>query len=241
LAAQTPELGSALLAAFEKGDSEFLASLRTRQERELAVLNRKVREDQWRDSDWQVQALEKSKQSQQASRRYYAQLIANGLLAHENAYVDMTNVSMDDRTAANITEGISEVMNLIPNIFVGTVDFTEIPIEDKLAAMFKTIARITNTVADIASTTGALDLTEGGWDRRLQDWVERVTELDIQIEQTELQVLGAERRRDQALCELNIQQRTIEQATEVLDFLRDKFTNHALYLFCKSIRQTCTA
>ena len=121
---QTRELGSALLAAFEKGDSEFLASVRARQERELAVLTRKVREDQWRDSDWQVQALEKSKQSQQASRRYYAQLIANGLIAHENAYVDMTNVSMDDRAAANITEGIAEAMDLIPDIFVGTSDFT---------------------------------------------------------------------------------------------------------------------
>ena len=35
----------------------------------------------------------------------------------------------------------------------------------------------------------------------------------------------------QALRELNIQQGQIEQATETLDFLRDKFTNHAFYLF----------
>ena len=34
-----------LLAAFEKGDAEFLASVRARQERELAHLNRRVRED----------------------------------------------------------------------------------------------------------------------------------------------------------------------------------------------------
>ena len=231
LADHTRGLGNALLAAFEKGDSEFLAALRARHERELAHLNEKVRQDAWRDADWQVQALEKSKQSLQASRRYYAQLIANGLNAHENAYVDMTNVSMADRAAANISEGIAEAMDVIPDVFVGTVDFTQIPVGTKLAGLFKTIARITNTVADIANTTASLDLTEAGWDRRLQDWIHQVEILDIQIEQTELQILGAERRRNQTLRELNIQRRTLEQAKDTLDVLRDKFTNHAVYLF----------
>jgi Tc toxin complex TcA C-terminal TcB-binding domain len=231
LAALTREFGAALLAAFEKGDAEYLASVRTRHERELTQLNLKVRQDQWRDADWQVQALEKSKQSEQTSRRYYANLIANGLNAHETAYADMTSVSMDDRAAANITEGIAEAMDMIPDIFVGTSDFVQLPIGTKLAGLFKTIARITNTVADVANTTASLDLTEASWDRRLQDWVHQVEILDIGIEQTELQILGAERRRHQALHELNIQQRQIEQATEALDLLRDKFTNHAVYLY----------
>jgi hypothetical protein len=231
LAAVVRELGGALQAAFEKGDAEFLASVRARHEREIARLNQKVREDLWRDSDWQVQALEKSKQSLQSSRRYYANLIANGLIPHETGYLDMTNASMDDRAAANVMEGIAEVMDLIPDVFVGTSDFVQLPIGTKLAGLFKTIARITNTVADVAGTTASLDLTEAGWDRRLQDWVHQVEVLDIQIEQAELQILGAERRRDQALREVNIQQRTVEQANEVLDLLRDKLTSHAIHLF----------
>ncbi len=63
LAAQTRELGALLLSAFEKGDAEFLASVRARHDRELARLNLKVREDAWRDADWQVQALGKLKLS----------------------------------------------------------------------------------------------------------------------------------------------------------------------------------
>jgi Tc toxin complex TcA C-terminal TcB-binding domain len=231
LAAQTREFGGLLLAAFEKGDSEFLTSVRARQERELAHLNRRVREDVWRDADWQVQALGKSKLSLQASRQYYAQLIANGLNAGENGYVTMTGVSIGARTAANVSEGIGEAMDMVPDLFVGTVDFAQIPIGTKLAGMFKTIARISNTLADIATSTASLDLTEGGFDRRLQDWVHQVQVLDIQIEQTELQILGAERRRNQSLRELNVQERMIEQATETLDIFRDKFTNHAFYLF----------
>ena len=54
-----PANSAALLAAFEKGDAEFLASVRARQELELAHLNLRVREDVWRDADWQVQALDK--------------------------------------------------------------------------------------------------------------------------------------------------------------------------------------
>src|SRR5439155_6636084 len=50
------------------------------------------------------------------------------------------------------------------------------------------------------------------------------------IEMIERQKLGAERRRDAALREVNDQQRQIENSAEVQDFLRDKFTNPALYL-----------
>jgi Tc toxin complex TcA C-terminal TcB-binding domain len=55
--------------------------------------------------------------------------------------------------------------------------------------------------------------------------------LPIEIQQIELQILGAHRRRDQALQELNNQQRQIEHATELQDFLRDKFTSAELYLW----------
>ena len=231
LAAQTRELGAALLAAFEKGDNEFLNSVRARQERELAHLNRRVREDVWRDADWQVQALGKAKLSLQSSRQYYAQLIANGLNSGENGYVAMTGVSLGARTAASVTEGLAEAMDVVPDLFVGTVDFAQLPVGTKLAGLFKTIARVSTIFADFANTTAGLDLTEGGWDRRTQDWVHQVQVLDIQIEQTELQILGAERRRNQNLRELNIQERTIEQTTEILDLMRDKFTSHAFYLF----------
>lgn len=230
-AGQVRELGAALLAAFEKGDAEFLSSVHARQESELAHLNLRCRKDEWSDSDWQVQALEKSKQSLQSSRRYYAGLIAAGLNADENGYVAMLGQSMGERTAANVSEGVAEAMDMIPDIFCGEDNFIQIPVGTKLAGLFKTIARITNTLADIAGTTAQLDLTEGGWDRRRQDWVHQVEVLDIQIEQTELQILGAERRRDHALRDLNVQQRTIEQVTETLDLLRDKFTNHAVYLY----------
>jgi hypothetical protein len=231
LATQSRDLGALLLAAFEKGDVEFLASVRARHERELAHLNLRVREDVWRDADWQVQALEKSKLALQSSRQYFAGLIANGLNANENAYVANVDAGIVERTAANVLEGTAEAMTMTPDLFVGQDNFMQIPVGTKLAGLFKTLARVSNTLADISNSSAALDLTEAGWDRRLQDWIHQVQVLDIEIEQTERLILGAERRRNQNLRELNIQQREIEQATETLDLLRDRFTNHALYLY----------
>jgi hypothetical protein len=82
----------------------------------------------------------------------------------------------------------------------------------------------------MASETAGLDLTQAGWARRLQEWVHLVEVHDLEIHQIERQILASERRRDFALHELNNQQRQIENGQVVLDFLRDKFTNHDLYL-----------
>ena len=107
------------------------------------------------------------------------------------------------------------------------------PIGTKIAHFFEAIARIMTTVADIQSTTAAMDVTQAGWQRRSDEWFHQMQVLPIEIQQTELQILGAQRRRDQALQELNNAQRQIENATEVLDFLRDKFTATDLYLWLR--------
>src|SRR6202034_612128 len=47
LTGRVRELGAALLSAYEKGDAEYLASIRAGQERELLALGLSVRQDQW--------------------------------------------------------------------------------------------------------------------------------------------------------------------------------------------------
>ena len=79
-------------------------------------------------------------------------------------------------------------------------------------------------------------MTQAGWQRRAVEWLHQMQTLPIEIQQIELQILGAQRRRDQALQELNNSQRQIEHATEVLDFLRDKFTATELYLWLQARR-----
>jgi hypothetical protein len=230
LAGRVRELGAALLAAYEKGDAEYLASLRAGQERELQALALPIRQDQWRDADWQVQALQQSKDVSQTNLLYYTGLYQNGLLNNEIQNIDLATNAMQMRTSANITEAEGEAMKVIADIFVGFCSSdSQVPIGTKLAGVFETIAKVMMTVADVQAATAAIDLTEAGWQRRSDDWFHQMQILPTEIQQIELQILGAQRRRDQAMQELNNQLRQIENAAEVLDFMRDKFTATELY------------
>ncbi|GHO56150.1 neuraminidase-like domain-containing protein [Ktedonobacter robiniae] len=238
IANQVREFGAALLAAFEKGDAEYLTSLRALHERQLLDLTLEVRQYQWREADWQVQAVQKTLEETQARLNYYTGLIQNRLISNEAQYKTFTEVSLAARAAAGTSEMIAQSMGGAPDWWLGAAGFGgtplnyhQMPIGSKLAGVLATAARILNVAAEIASTTASLDLTQAGWDRREQEWHFQVQVLTIEIEQVTRQILAAERRRDAALRELNNHRLQMEHAAEVLDFLRDKFTNHALYLF----------
>ncbi|MFZ0420270.1 MAG: neuraminidase-like domain-containing protein [Candidatus Sulfotelmatobacter sp.] len=234
LAAKVREHGNALLAAYKDCDNEALTSIKAEQERELLVLTRTIRQDQWRDADWQVQALQQTKDVNQTNLLYYTNLYQNGLITDEIQNLSLSNNALQTRTAGNVTEAIGEAMHLVPDAYVGAMStFTHVPIGDKLAAFFGAIAKIMLTVADIQSSTAAIDMTQATWQRRSAEWFNKMQSLPIEIQQTELQILGAHRRRDQAMQELNNLQRQIEHSTEVLDFLRDKFTATDLFLWLR--------
>jgi Tc toxin complex TcA C-terminal TcB-binding domain len=237
-AARVEQLGSALTAAFERGDSEYLASLRSGHELELLTLGLAAKKDQWRDADWQVEALQKAKAVSQANLTYYNQLIQNGLIDDEIWYQDLTIASTVLRSVSNTIEGVGQGFDAAGNFFSGIAGFggtplvyEQLPVGEPLGHMFAAGARVMNSLAEISSSTGGLDLTEASWQRRLDEWTHQTQILAIEIQQTERQILGAQRRRGQALVELNSHQRQIEQSAEEHDFLRDKFTAHDLYLF----------
>jgi hypothetical protein len=232
LAGRVRELGAALLSAYEKGDAEYLASIRGEQEREMQTLGIAIRQDQWRDADWQVQALQQTKDLNQTHLLYYTGLYQNGLINNEIQDLDLTTVALGVRTDANVIEAAGQIMDILPDTFFGAMSSGTVPpIGTKVAHYFEAAAKIMIAVGDILSTTAGMDATQAGWQRRAADWLHQIQTVIIDIQKGELDKLGAYRRRDQALAELNNHQRQIEHATEVLDFLRDKFTATELYLW----------
>ena len=225
-------LGAALLAAFEKGDAEYLASLRAGHERQMLSLAHEIRQNQWREADWQAQALQKTKEGAQTRKRYYEKLIHDGLNTGERAYPILTAISLGCRTASTVSSSTAGALKATPDTFVGVpCSFAQLPTGTKASGITETIALISNVLAEYASTGASLALTFAGWDRRDKEWRHLVEVTGIEIEQIERQILAAERRRDIALRELNNHQLQIEQSIEVQDFLRDKFTSAALYLY----------
>jgi Tc toxin complex TcA C-terminal TcB-binding domain len=231
LAGEVRSLGAALLAAFEKGDAEYLTYVRTGHENQIATLMRAIRQDQWRDADWQVKALLKTKEIAQTNRTYYSMLVTNGLIAGEEDYQALVNAAIASISAATVSEAVGTVLGIIPDVFVGTTSFVQLPLGSKLAGVFNGIARISMDVSQILNTTAGLRLTQAGWERREDEWRHQIDIFDLELEQIERQILGAERRRDAALRELNVQQQQIENSREIVEILRDKFTNQQLYLW----------
>ena len=236
LAGEVRSLGAALLSAYEKTDAEALAALHATHDRQVTELMLAAKQHAWREADWQVQALGLTKQGAQARYRYYQQLIPAGLNAGETGYEALTAVSIQSRTAGNISEAIGQGMVPTPDVALGVAGLgpynaNQLPTGNKLAESFKSAARIMNEVAEAAGSSGGLSLTQGGWDRRTQEWQLQVETIGIEIDQIHRQILAAERHRDTQLRELNIGQQQIEHAIEVQDFLRDKFTSDELYLY----------
>ena len=133
-ASRVCEFGNALTSAFERGDAEYLASIRTRHEVEIADLNIRVRQDQWRDADWQVKALGKTKEVTQSNRRYYKHLIDAGLNNGELNYESNMITAAGLQTTATGIEAVAEVMDLIPDLFVGfPCEETWLPLGTKLS------------------------------------------------------------------------------------------------------------
>jgi Tc toxin complex TcA C-terminal TcB-binding domain len=232
LATGLREFSAAYLSATEKGDAEYMASLRAEHERELFALGIAVRQDQWRDADWQIQALQQTKDLNQADLIYYTGLYQSDLINDEIQYQTLATTAMQTRTSANMVEAEGEAMKVIPDLFLGfPCTDSQIPIGTKLAGVFETIGKVISIFAEIQSATASLDLTLAGWQRRSDEWLHQTQKLPIQIQQIEMLILGAQRLRDQNLLELNNQQRQGENSAEILNFLRDKFTSDKLYMW----------
>ena len=60
-------------------DTAVQRALRASHERQLVTLIREIRKDQWRDADWQVQALKQAKLSAHNQLAYYTGLVSGGL------------------------------------------------------------------------------------------------------------------------------------------------------------------
>lgn len=238
LAVIVRSLGSSLLSAFEKGDTEYLASLHQSHDRQLNELMLSNKQSAYREADWQAQALKTQLEGAQTRLRYHQQLLKMGLNAGEHAYLSGTSSALESRTAGNVSEVIGQGMSFIPDITVGgagfcgsPVEVNKLPVGSKLASVFQAAARMMNTAGDISSTNAGLSSTTGGWDRRADEWQHQVDMITIEISQIKRQQLAALRRRDMSLRDLNNHKEQVQHSAEVGDFLRDKISKHDLYHF----------
>ena len=226
-AAQTVQsFGSTLLSALEKKDAEDLTLLRSLHERNVLRMTKKVKTDQLREAQYQLQALTETEANVQNRIDYYGGLIESGHTAWEIT----EEVSRHAATAFRLIEVpfhlVSAIFYLIPQF--GS-PFAMKYGGKEAGDAGRAWAEWMGSMASILEAVSASAGLEAGWQRRDQEWHQQLLLARQELKQAEQQRLAAAVRVTVAEQELDIHQTTMDQTDELDHFYKNKFTSLGLY------------
>ncbi|HEU5228346.1 MAG TPA: LamG-like jellyroll fold domain-containing protein, partial [Ktedonobacteraceae bacterium] len=217
------ELGSTLLSALEKKDAEQLSVLRATQEATIAQLLQTTRQQQIDEANATLESLNKSLTTAQHRVDYYQNLLNGGLSTHEQDGQNLMIAALPFQSLAVGLNAVSSVLFLLPTIF-GLADGGMSPgwALTTAASTFDGLGAILNQGASLATTMGQ-------YERRTQEWQQQLQMAQDDVATLNQQIAAAQITAAIATSELATQQKSIEQANEVEDFLQRKFSNQDLY------------
>lgn len=227
-AAQTVQsFGGALLSALEKKDTEELTLLRSLHERDVLRMTKKVKADQVKEAQHQLQALVETETNVQNRIDYYSGLIDAGHSTWETT----------EQISRHAATGL-KTLSAGPQYLLAGIAYLIPQIGSPFAMKFggKEVGDASKGMADWASAmAGVLDAVsasaglEAGWQRREQEWHQQLLLAQQEHKQVEQQRLAAEIRAAITEKELDIHQTTMDQADELDHFYKNKFTSLGLY------------
>jgi hypothetical protein len=189
-------------------------------------MTKKVKTDQVKEAQHQLQALAETETNVQNRIDYYSRLIDAGHTVWETT----EQVSRHAATALKISEGglhlLAAIYCLIPNAgspFAMTYGGKE------LGTSGAEFAQWTSAMAGVLEAVSASAGLEAGWQRRDQEWHQQLLLAQQEYKQVEQQRLAAEIRAAITEKELDIHQTTMDQADELDHFYKNKFTSLGLY------------
>ena len=226
-AAQTVQaFGSALLSALDKKDNEELTLLRSLHERDVLRMTKKVKTDQVKEAQHQLQASIEAATNVQNRIDYYNGLVSSGHTAWEVT-------EQISRHTASITHGVSAIVQLVA-AFSHAIPQAGSPFAMtyggvQLGSAVSAFAASADTLATVAEAISASAGLEASWQRRDQEWHQQLLLAQQELKQVTEQCHAAEVRAAISAKELDIHQTTMDQADELDHFYKDKFTNLGLY------------
>lgn len=220
------QLGASLLGALERKDNEDFTLLNITQEKSILTMTQKVKDLQVQEAIATTASLQESRNSAQMRYQFYTNLISVGLLPTEILNIQSMIIGNVLNMAGGIMKLAASVSYLIPNAgspFAMTYGGRQIGSSlDAVGSYFDLLANFQNFI-------GSLSLTMAGYQRREQDWKLQQSLADFDVKQIDYQIVAARIREDIAKRDYEINQRSIDNATQTEEFLRNKFTNRDLY------------
>ncbi len=222
-AATVSQLGSALLSALEKKDTESLMRLRATQEKNILNLTTFMKEKQIEEMQQMIASLQESRKNAQYRHDHYQKLYDENLNSLEIADLALRDASSIAQTVAAGIQGLTIAAYLAPNIFGladGGMQFGE---------AVNAGAQIADRTAGVLNEKAGMIATIAQYQRRRENWQLQKDTAQYEIEQIQKSILADQVRMAILAKELEIHQQTIQQADEYEDFLKTKFSNQDLY------------
>lgn len=226
LVAEVKSLGASLLSALEKRDAEAVALLRSGQEIDLLKQVREVRKQQIDDAKVQLDSLRATRAVTEERRNYYRDIdrVTSREKRDSNKRKDAQSWS---QRASGTQVGVA-LLAMIPQLHsTWPPEFSLGGIH--LAKAAEAGVGVLQMIAAERTHEANMASIQAGHDRRWGDWKLQERLAEKELAQIDKQILGAEIRVQLAEKELSNHEKQIENAQELERFMRDKFTNKALY------------
>ena len=217
------QLGSALLSALEKKDAEQLNLLRSAHEKTILNLTTKIKQKQIEDAGKNLASLNTSLAAAMDRKRHYRNLIDGRLSTEETASLNLMVSALAFQTASAPLHAISVPAHLTPSIY-GLADGGS-----KFGNAVQVAAQVSDSTAAALNQGSQLAATKAQNERRKEEWELQEALAGHDVEQIQTQIDAATLKQEVAQMELDMHQKSIEQADEREDLLRGKFTKRDLY------------
>src|ERR1019366_6646788 len=195
----------------------------------------KMKEKQITESQNQIDNLSKQKELLTIRRDYYKNLISSGLKSGESLALALNTASTVIDAGIAIGYTLAGGLKLIPDFIIGATGFGGSPhatvktgghsfgdSADDLVRTLQSIATALDKHASLASTNAS-------YERRSDEWQNQLNNANKELEQIDVQILGAQIRLDIANTDKDNQQLQIDNAKESDDFMHSKLPNEELY------------
>jgi hypothetical protein len=226
-------LGSALLSALEKRDSEAMSRLR--QTHELRVLNAQteVKQKQLEEAKENLAGLQKTKAVIETRRDFYRDI--ERITAQEQLNLDKQKESHSKQEQAQLVKIGAAAISYLPGINLGATGFGGSPVATfkigglELGQAAGFASDVLMLLSSMASGEAASASSAAGFERRWNDWKFQERLAEKELDQNERQLAAADLRVKVTERELENHLQQIENSKEMDGFMRSKYTNEELY------------
>ena len=218
--------GGALLSALEKKDGEQLTLLRSTHEQNLLKMTREVKKKAVTEAEANLQAAAEGMVNTINRIVQYTLWIEENLNGWERTQQVALHTASVIHAAEAIFGILASVNALVPNLGAPTaMTYGGIQISKSM----HNYAVFMNSLAQLAGALSSSAGLEASFQRRAQDWKFQLKTAEQELKQVQQQVAAAAIRKAIAEKDLEIHEKQMEQAAEVHDFYKDKFTSLELY------------